>query len=252
VPLATTEGALIASTNRGARAIAAGEGVRTELLGDGMTRAPVVECVDLRQVCGRHASESLRDTSATLRDTPREHLRATSETFPASSLARDAALSFSAPARVTRPRGARRQAAALKRWFEAPDRLPELQRTFSATSRFGQLLGVKVALAGRHAFVRFRCATGDAMGMNMVGKGVNTVLAEALETPALEGAELIGLSGNYCTDKKPAAVDGSSAAARSAKIDRAYRRGLPGVGQLDRGAGQARRGGGGHPCKGGA
>ena len=69
---------------------------------------------------------------------------------------------------------------------------------------------------------------------------------------ALEGAELIGLSGNYCTDKKPAAVDGSSAAARSAKIDRAYRRGLPGVGQLDRGAGQARRGGGGHPCKGGA
>jgi len=147
VPLATTEGALIASTNRGARAIAAGEGVRTELLGDGMTRAPVVECVDLRQ------------------------------------------------------------AAALKRWFEAPDRLPELQRTFSATSRFGQLLGVKVALAGRHAFVRFRCATGDAMGMNMVGKGVNTVLAEALETPALEGAELIGLSGNYCTDKKPAAVN---------------------------------------------
>ena len=128
--------------------------------------------------------------------------------------------------------------------------------TFSAVSscvvHVSEHAVTAIALAGRHAFVRFRCATGDAMGMNMVGKGVNTVLAEALETPALEGAELIGLSGNYCTDKKPAAVDGSSAAARSAKIDRAYRRGLPGVGQLDRGAGQARRGGGGHPCKGGA
>ena len=42
VPMATTEGALVASTNRGCRALALGGGARSHLLGDGMTRGPVV------------------------------------------------------------------------------------------------------------------------------------------------------------------------------------------------------------------
>jgi len=41
--------------------------------------------------------------------------------------------------------------------------------------------------------------------MNMVGKGVNTVVAELLER--FPGSELLALSGNYCTDKKPSAVN---------------------------------------------
>lgn len=42
VPMATTEGALVASTNRGCRAVATGSGVHSSVLGDGMTRGPVV------------------------------------------------------------------------------------------------------------------------------------------------------------------------------------------------------------------
>lgn len=40
VPLATTEGCLVASTNRGCRALV--NGVRSEIVRDGMTRAPSV------------------------------------------------------------------------------------------------------------------------------------------------------------------------------------------------------------------
>uniref|UniRef100_A0A3P9CQP7 3-hydroxy-3-methylglutaryl coenzyme A reductase n=1 Tax=Maylandia zebra TaxID=106582 RepID=A0A3P9CQP7_9CICH len=42
VPMATTEGCLVASTNRGCRAIALGGGARSRILADSMTRGPVV------------------------------------------------------------------------------------------------------------------------------------------------------------------------------------------------------------------
>lgn len=42
VPMSTTEGALVASTNRGCRAVAVSGGVHSSVLDDGMTRGPVV------------------------------------------------------------------------------------------------------------------------------------------------------------------------------------------------------------------
>ncbi|MFJ8630164.1 hypothetical protein [Streptomyces sp. NPDC093568] len=46
-PFATTEGALVASASRGARALTASGGVRTKVLSQRMTRAPVLEFADL-------------------------------------------------------------------------------------------------------------------------------------------------------------------------------------------------------------
>lgn len=43
IPMATTEGTLVASTNRGCTALSSSQGVFTRVLSDGMTRAPVIE-----------------------------------------------------------------------------------------------------------------------------------------------------------------------------------------------------------------
>ncbi|PKI67327.1 hypothetical protein CRG98_012276 [Punica granatum] len=53
--------------------------------------------------------------------------------------------------------------------------------------------------------MRFTCGTGDAMGMNMVSKGVQNVL-DFLRSD-FPDMDIIGISGNYCSDKKPAAVN---------------------------------------------
>ncbi len=49
VPLATTEGALVASVNRGAKAVTLSGGARTAILFDGMARAPVLWTPSIRE-----------------------------------------------------------------------------------------------------------------------------------------------------------------------------------------------------------
>lgn len=146
VPMATTEGALVASTSRGCKALCASEdGVRTEIVGDGMTRGPVVR-------------------------------------FP----------------RVAR-------AAELKEWLSVESNFTRIEQTFNSTSAYGRLLDVQVALAGRTAFIRFRASTGDAMGMNMISKGVEASLLVLQDF--FPDMTTLSISGNYCTDKKASSIN---------------------------------------------
>ncbi|XP_024971819.1 3-hydroxy-3-methylglutaryl-coenzyme A reductase 3-like [Cynara cardunculus var. scolymus] len=145
VPMATTEGCLVASTNRGCKAIYMSGGATCMLLKDGMTRAPVVRF------------------------------------------------------------GSAKRAAELKLFLEDPENFDTLAVVFNKSSRFGKLQSIKCAIAGKNTYIRFCCSTGDAMGMNMVSKGVQNVL-DYLQTD-FPDMDVMGISGNYCSDKKPAAVN---------------------------------------------
>nr|BBE00755.1 3-hydroxy-3-methylglutaryl-CoA reductase [Nicotiana benthamiana] len=145
VPMATTEGCLVASTNRGCKAIYASGGATSVLLRDGMTRAPCVRF------------------------------------------------------------GTAKRAAELKFFVEDPVKFETLAAVFNQSSRFARLQRIQCAIAGKNLYMRFVCSTGDAMGMNMVSKGVQNVLDYLQnEYPDMD---VIGISGNFCSDKKPAAVN---------------------------------------------
>ncbi|EMD34668.1 hypothetical protein CERSUDRAFT_116857 [Gelatoporia subvermispora B] len=96
------------------------------------------------------------------------------------------------------------RAAEAKAWIEGVG-YPVIKESFESTSRFARLQNIKCAMAGRTLFVRFATRTGDAMGMNMISKATE----KALDTLSQMFPEMVvlALSGNYCTDKKPAAIN---------------------------------------------
>lgn len=142
VPLATTEGALVASISRGMSVINDGGGARAAVLHDAMTRAPVFRVDDL--------AHAMRVVS----------------------------------------------------WVEGHRQ--EIDEAVASTTSHGRLVRMEPFPAGRSLFLRLSYDTGDAMGMNMA-----TIASEAVcrlierET----GAVMISVSGNMCSDKKPAAIN---------------------------------------------
>jgi len=143
VPLATTEAALVASTNRGCSAIRAAGGAVVTVEDAGMTRAPV-----------------FRTTGA-------------------------------------------RQTRAFLDWVAAHE--DEIRARAESSSRYLTLIDIRPMAFGTTVLLRFRYGTGDAMGMNMVTIATERVVSEFIEPGT--GVECVALSGNYCVDKKPAAIN---------------------------------------------
>lgn len=154
VPMATTEGALVASTARGAKAISMAGGAHAEITADGMSRAPVLQGPNVAV------------------------------------------------------------AAEVKRYTE--EHFDTIKADFESTTRFGKLESIKCYIAGRKIFLRFRASTGDAMGMNMVGKGVDKALSSIIEKFPVD---VLALSGNVCTDKKPSAINWIEGRGKSVAVD---------------------------------
>ena len=143
VPLATSEGALVASVNRGCSVITRAGGATVRVTGDSMTRAPVIRT------------------------------------------------------------GSVVEALRLREWIY--ENIDALREEAESTTRHGKLVKIDpVMVVGSYVYPRFVYTTGDSMGMNMV-----TIATErALELLTREtGAHVIALSGNLCTDKKPAAIN---------------------------------------------
>lgn len=91
------------------------------------------------------------------------------------------------------------------KWMETPENFAQMKQNFDSSSRYARLTRILIRIAGRYLFIRFVAKTGDAMGMNMLSKG--TEIALKYVQKEFPDMEILSLSGNFCTDKKPAAVN---------------------------------------------
>ena len=95
------------------------------------------------------------------------------------------------------------QVKELKEWINK--NFLNLKEIFEMESEHTKLKEITFLQEGRHLHVRFRATTGEAMGMNMVGKGSNFVLRYIKKQ--FDNVNVISLSGNTCTDKKSNAIN---------------------------------------------
>ena len=154
LPMATTEGALVASVNRGCAAIRAADGTTARVLRNAMTRAPVFRVDDVGE------------------------------------------------------------AGEVAAWVR--DNVDALAEAAESTTVHGELCEVTPYVVGDSVFLRFAYDTADAMGMNMATIATEAACdVVAAETPA----DLVALSGNLCSDKKPAAVNSVEGRGRTVAAD---------------------------------
>ena len=99
------------------------------------------------------------------------------------------------------------RAATFKKWSESLLGLSIITKAFNSTSQYAKLKSVKCTMAGRTVYVRFVATTGDAMGMNMLSKGVESALSSIKSLPEFHDMKVVAISGNLCADKKPASVN---------------------------------------------
>ena len=99
--------------------------------------------------------------------------------------------------------GSVEQVKELKEWINK--NFINLKDIFEMESDHTKLKEITFLQEGRHLHVRFRATTGEAMGMNMVGKGTNFVLRYIKKQ--FDDVNIISLSGNTCTDKKSNAIN---------------------------------------------
>uniref|UniRef100_A0A671F6T0 3-hydroxy-3-methylglutaryl-coenzyme A reductase n=1 Tax=Rhinolophus ferrumequinum TaxID=59479 RepID=A0A671F6T0_RHIFE len=95
--------------------------------------------------------------------------------------------------------------AEVKAWLETPEGFRLIKEAFDSTSRFARLQKLHMGVAGRNLYIRFQAKSGDAMGMNMISKGTEKALSKLHEY--FPEMQILAVSGNYCTDKKPAAIN---------------------------------------------
>lgn len=89
---------------------------------------------------------------------------------------------------------------------ELETRKSEAASIAAQNSRFAQFLDWHFQLISKLVFIRLEIKTGDAAGHNMVTAAAENLLQWVLDQfPELT---YVSLSGNYCTDKKPVAVNG--------------------------------------------
>jgi len=145
VPLATSEGTLVASYNRGMKVLLRSGGVKCAVVGDHMQRAPVFIFAD--------AASASRFSDWVAGE------------------------------------------------FEA------IKAVADATDPFVHLDYIDRYLSNQFAFLRFNFRTGDAAGMNMVGKATFAACNWILQHCAEVDISQFYLESNFATDKKPSMVN---------------------------------------------
>lgn len=145
VPLACSEGTLVASYNRGMKVLHRSGGIKCAVVGDNMQRAPVF----------------VFDDAASARD--------------------------------------------FSNWVK--ENTEEIRLAAEATDPFVKLDYIDHYLASKFTYLRFNFKTGDAAGMNMVGKATFAACNWILENCREVNIQRFFLESNFATDKKASMIN---------------------------------------------